>query len=264
MVRSLLLRGMLAGLLAGILAFGFGWLLGEPQVDRAIAFEEQHAPAEPLPAHDAMPGMAHDTAMAAHDHGEVELVSRGVQSTLGLLTGVLVYGVALGGLFALVFAFAYGRVALPGARALSACLALAGFVAVVLVPALKYPPNPPAVGDPGTIAYRTQLFFLMLGLSLSGLAFAGSLRAQLAERLGAWNGTLAAGGVYGAVVILAVAVLPAVNEVPADFPADLLWSFRLGSLGIQLVLWTVIGIVFGAFAERCLEPRRFGTVLRPA
>ena len=43
MVGNLLLRGMLVGIFAGILAFGFAKIYGEPQVDRAIAFEEQTA-----------------------------------------------------------------------------------------------------------------------------------------------------------------------------------------------------------------------------
>ena len=41
MVRNLLIRGMLVGLLAGLLVFAFGRFFGEPQVDRAIAFETQ-------------------------------------------------------------------------------------------------------------------------------------------------------------------------------------------------------------------------------
>src|ERR1700761_7607089 len=83
MVGSLILRGLLVGLVAGLLAFGFAKFVGEPQVDRAIAFEAQM---------DAAKG----------DAPEPELVSREVQSSIGLLTGVLVYGTAIGGLFALV------------------------------------------------------------------------------------------------------------------------------------------------------------------
>ena len=90
MVRSLLIRGMIVGVIAGLLAFGFAKVFGEPQVDSAIAFEGQ--------MHQAM-----------HMGEEAELVSREVQSTIGLFTGVVVYGTAFGGLFALVFAYAYGR-----------------------------------------------------------------------------------------------------------------------------------------------------------
>jgi hypothetical protein len=100
MVGNLLIRGMLVGLVAGLLVFSFGKLFGEPQVDRAIAFEtvmdEAKAKAE----------MANGMVMKL----EPELVSREVQASIGLFTGVVVYCTAFGGLFALVFAFAYGRV----------------------------------------------------------------------------------------------------------------------------------------------------------
>ena len=261
MVRTLLVRGMLVGLVAGLLAFGVGRLFGEPQVDRAIAFEEQseHAAGE---VHEMAMGAGQAAAMAAapahaagaHEH-EAALVSRGVQSTLGLFTGVVVFGTALGGLFALVFAFAYGRVGRLGPRAVAALLAAAGFLAVVLVPALKYPPNPPAVGAPDTIVYRTELYFFMLLVSVAALILAVSLGRQLAGRYGTWNGTLAGAAVFLAIIVVAQLLLPTVNEVPARFPADVLWYFRITSLGMQAVLWTTIGLGFGMLTERSLMPR---------
>ncbi len=151
MVRSLLVRGMLAGFLASVLAFGFAKMVGEPQVEAAIAVEEQMA--------EAMGG--------SHAHEMPELVSRDVQSGLGLLVGLGVFGSAVGGLFALGFAAVYGRVGAIGARATSLMLALLCYIAIVLVPFLKYPPNPPGVGDPSTIGMRTALFFTMIGLSLA-------------------------------------------------------------------------------------------------
>jgi predicted cobalt transporter CbtA len=254
MVRALLVRGMLVGCFAGLLAFGFGKLLGEPQVDRSIAFEEQleHAGGE---AHEMAMGRVSDTAMAgAHEHEE-ELVGRGVQSTIGLFTGVVVYGTALGGLFALVFAFTYGRIGRLSPQTLAALLAAAGFVAMVLVPAVKYPPNPPAVGASDTIAYRTEFYFFMLVVSLAALVLAVSIGRQLAGRYGAWNSTLAGAAVFLVVIVVAQLLLPTVNEVPAQFPADVLWSFRMTSLGMQIVLWTTIGLGFGMLTERNLVPR---------
>lgn len=90
MVGKLLMRGMLAGIVAGLLTFGFARIVGEPQVDQAISFGEKV---------DAANGEA----------PEPELVSRHTQAGVGLLTGVVTYGAAFGGLFSLVFAFAYGR-----------------------------------------------------------------------------------------------------------------------------------------------------------
>ena len=72
----------------------------------------------------------------------------------------------------------------------------------------------------------------------------------LAARLGTWNATIAAVGAYLLVVLIGGALLPVVDETPADFPATVLYDFRIASLGLHLVLWTALGLVFGALAER--------------
>ena len=159
MTGKLLIGGMLAGLVAALLSFSFLKIVGEPYVDRAIAFEsameeakakakaeEAAAKGQPIPVEPAEP----------------ELVSRPVQSSIGLLTGVGVYSTAFGGLFALVFALAYGRIGELGARATSALLAGLGFVSVYVTPMLKYPANPPAVGLSETIEIRTSLYFALI------------------------------------------------------------------------------------------------------
>ena len=154
MVRTLLVRGMLVGIVAGLLSFGFLKVYGEPQVDRAIAFESQQNEAKAA-AEKAKGGHMH---MSEED--EPELVSRSVQAGLGLLTAVMIYSVAFGGLFGLAFAFANGR--LPGAlspQAVSVLLAATGFIAIYLVPNLKYPANPPSVGDPETIGTAHRALF---------------------------------------------------------------------------------------------------------
>ncbi|RXS83947.1 hypothetical protein EST92_12530 [Streptomyces sp. TM32] len=232
-IRALLVRGMLAGLAAGVVALGVAFLLGEPQVDAAIAFEEAHS----------------------HEH-EMEVVSRGLQSTAGLATGVLVYGVALGGIAALAFCFALGRIGRFGARATAVLLSGAALLAVYLVPFLKYPANPPSVGDPDTIGTRTTLYFLMMLLGVLLAVAATILGRRLAPKLGNWNATVAAAAAFVVAVGLAYAFLPAVNEVPADFSATLLWQFRLSAIAIQLVLWTAFGLVFGHLAERVLPARQ--------
>jgi predicted cobalt transporter CbtA len=230
-VGRLLLRGMLVGLFAGLLAFGIARVFGEPQVDRAIAFEEQEA-------------------QARHEMPEPELVSRETQAGIGLFTGVAVYSTALGGLFALVFAFVYGRVGRLDAQGTAALLALAGFVALVLVPGVKYPANPPAVGSAETIGYRTELYFVMQVLSLIAAAGAVTLARGLRARFGAWTACVAAGAVYLVAVIAVEVALPAINEVPESFSAAVLWDFRVAALGMQVVIWAVLGLAFGALAAR--------------
>jgi hypothetical protein len=105
MAKTLLIRGMLVGIAAGFVAFLVGKLFGEPSVAAAIAVEGAHAHA----------GGAVE---------EPEEVSRGVQSTIGLLTATTVFGIGIGGVFALVFGFAQGRIVRLGARGLAGVLAL--------------------------------------------------------------------------------------------------------------------------------------------
>lgn len=248
MVGKLLVRGMLAGVVAGVLAFGFARTYGEPQVAQAISLEEHEAHEEAHDAHDAAPAEPH----AAHVHEE-ELVSRPTQAGIGLFTGVVVFGAAVGGLFSLVFAYAYGRVGKLGVRALSTWLALAAFVALALVPNLKYPANPPSVGLGETIGYRTGLFFLLIAISVTVMVFALKIRAALAARLGAWNASIAGAGLFVAMIAVVLNVMPPLNEVPAAFPAVLLWQFRLSALGMQLLMWSTIGLLFGGLVERGLR-----------
>jgi hypothetical protein len=227
MVRRLLVRGLIVGAVAGVLAFVVAYVLGEPQIQRAIDFENAAGPA---------------------------LVSRGVQRSIGLLTGSVVLGAALGGFFALVFAWAYGRVGTFGPRALAALLGAGAFLTITLVPFTKYPANPPGVGDPDTIDRRTLLFVAMIVISLLAAVAAWRIRRRLLDRFGSWNAGLLAIAAFIAVIAVAQLILPAVHETPGGFPADVLYRFRLASLGINLMLWTAIGLGFGAAAERVLSP----------
>ena len=240
MVRSLLIRGMCVGFVAGLLVFGFARVFGEPQVDRAIAFETAMDDAR----------MQADAAKGVHDMPDAELVSRPMQASYGLLTGVMVYSTAFGGLFALIFAFANGRASTLGPRGVSALLALTGFIAFYLVPNLKYPANPPSVGQPDTIGIRTELYFAMMALSIAAMIVAVVIRKRLVARLGVWEAATIAAAFYIAVVVGAAAILPSIGEVPAGFPAMVLWRFRLDSLAMQAIMWAALGLGFGALTER--------------
>ena len=242
MVRTFLVRGMLVGMVAGLVSFGFLKLYGEPQLDRARAFETQ------LEGATAAAEKAGASASDAHEH---ELVSRPVQAGIGLLTGVVIYCTAFGGLFGLAFAFAHGRVGgslTP--QAMSALLAATGFVVVALVPSLKYPASPPTVGDPETIGLRTALYFVMIAVSIAAALAAASLKRALLPRLGDWNATLIAAGAYAVLAVLAAFALPTIDEVPGEFPAAVLWQFRIASIGAQVIMWTTIGLLFGMLAQR--------------
>jgi phosphate/sulfate permease len=243
MEKRIIARGLLSGALGGVLAFLFARIFVEPVIDQAIAYEDAAAEAA---AH------AHGT----HEHG-VELFTRGVQANIGMGFGVLAFSIAMGALFAVAYCVAYGRVGNISPRLLSVLLAGGMFLSLYVIPFLKYPASPPALSLDDTIRQRTLLYLLMVVLSaalLIGAVYAGR---RLAAQLGAWNATLVAAGGYVVAVAVVMLVLPSIHETPGDFPADVLYEFRLYSLGTQLVMWAAIGLVFAPMVARLLgETRR--------
>ena len=272
MVRALVLRGVGAGALAGLVAFVFARIFAEPLIQAAIDYET---------------GRDDSKAATVGIAGKVEapeLFSRAVQANVGIGLGMVAFGIAVGCFFAVAFCMSYGRTGRIRPRQLSLLVAVAGFVTLYLVPFLKYPANPPAIGNPDTIGDRSALY---LGMIVASVAFAGIavwLGQKLQPRLGNWNAGLL--GALAFIVLCAVvrALLPALGELSANaevsgsvltetpqpltdasgaivypgFDADLLFKFRLYSLGAQAILWTVLGVVFAPLGERVLAPNGAG------
>jgi predicted cobalt transporter CbtA len=222
---------MLVGLVAGLIVFAFARWTGEPRLDRAIAFEANMDQVRGEPA-------------------EPELVSRKIQRGIGLLTGAVVYSSALGGIFGLIFAYSQGRFSVSSPRTLALWIAILGFISVALVPFLKYPANPPSVGSPETIGMRTAAYFLAIALSLASMTLSLQLGRRFTRRFGVWNGSLLAAFLFALLTVTLFSFLPAIDEVPRDFPASLLWQFRTASLEMQSLLWGTIGVLFGWLTER--------------
>ena len=186
MEKQIIWRALLAGAAAGVLSFIFARIFVEPAIESAIGYEDGIGAAR-----EALGG-----ASAGHDHGGFEGFTRGVQANIGMGLGVLAFSLAMGALFAVVFAVTYGRVGRVSARLLSLYVAGGMLLSLYLVPALKYPPSPPALSLDETIQQRTLLYLLMV--VVSGALFVGAvyLGRQLVDRWGAWNATLAAAGAY--------------------------------------------------------------------
>lgn len=259
--RTFLVRGLLAGLIAGIVAFVVAFTVGEPPIDTAIGLEEAaaaEAPAEPAVdeahTHSHADG-EHDHSHAAtdqaadeseeghtHSHGDEEGgITRTTQKTWGLATATIAIGVALGGIIALVAAAVAGRLGRLTVVASTALVTALGFVAYALVPFLKYPAAPPAVGSGDTIGQRTAYYFTFALISIVAMVAAVALGRRLAAARGAWTGVVVAGVGYVVVVAVAALAMPTVNEL-GDFPADVLWEFRISSLLTLAALWGSLGV----------------------
>lgn len=242
--RNFLIRGLLAGFIAGLFAFGVAYTVGEPQVDAAIAVEAADSAAEPAPATD---GHTH-----SHDEDGGTEVSRDNQSTWGLATGTLAVGTVLGGLVGLASAFAVGRLGRLRPGQSTAAIALVGFIAVGLVPFLKYPATPPAVGNPDTISDRTLEYFAMQAISVLAAIGAVLLGRRLLADFTVYRAVLIAGGSYLVIVVVAGLLLPTVNEI-GDFPADTLWYFRRASLFTLAIMWGAIGVILAGLIGRLYQ-----------
>lgn len=261
MEKQIIWRGLLAGALAGVLAFLFARIFVEPRIDLAIEYEDGVSA-----AHEVMAG--HADSGHGHSHGDGAGFDRAVQMNIGMGLGVLLFSLAIAAIFAVVFAVAYGRVGSVSARMLSVYIAGGMLLSLYIVPTLKYPASPPALSLDETIRQRTLLYLLMVVLSAALLLGAVYLGRQLVRKLGTWNATLAAGGAYLAAVAVLMVVLPGIHETPGPlvddagtivyggFPADVLYEFRLYSLGTQVVIYTTIAVAFGAMAAKLLDRRR--------
>jgi predicted cobalt transporter CbtA len=238
---SLLVRGLIVGLFAGLLAGTFAYVMGEPHIDSAIAIEEAAGAAH---THDANG----NTVQAEPE--EEPLVSRDGQRA-GLFLATSLYGVALGGIFAVGFTLLRRRLRTSSDSYAALGLAAAGYVGIVLVPFLKYPPNPPAVGDPETITKRTITYLLTLVIGLLAV-WASVAASRWSARFGSapWIRLAVGGAALLATVVAAYLILPTINEVPGSFPATLLWKFRLASLGTQTTLWLLLGLGYAAAIDR--------------
>ncbi|MEV5651159.1 CbtA family protein [Nocardia sp. NPDC052254] len=270
MEKRIIGRGVLVGAIGGLLAFLFARILAEPIINRAIDYEggrdEAHTQLEQAAGH-SMPGME-----------ETELFTRSVQSNIGIGFGMIIFGAAMGALFAVVYCLFIGRVGKLTPRNLALCLAGGMFAVLYAVPFFKYPANPPSIGNPDTIKERTGLYLLMVVISAVAAVGAVWLGRRLQARLGNWTATIVAGLAFVVVVTAIAALLPALGHLAANralgdaatetprpltdasgkivypgFPADDLYYFRFYSFAAQVILWTVIGVGFASLA-----PRLFG------
>ena len=224
---------VVVGLLAGIAAAVFATVAAEPSIEAAIAIEEAHRP----PA----------------DHGE-PLVRRSDQRGIGLLAGYALTGGGFGLLFGVAFAVSARRSSDWFRLALAVGSALAA--ALTVLPWLKYPPNPPAVGDPSTLAQRQGLYGGLVAVS-AVLLLAATYGWRRLRRSG-WSEHRAVAALAGSVAVGGLAVLALFPPAPdpVELPAGLVWSFRLASLGANLLLWAVLTLGFGLVAAEA-RARRF-------
>jgi hypothetical protein len=267
--RRFIVRGLLAGAIGGLLAFVFARIFAEPQIQQAIDYES---------GRDAAQAVLDKAAGITSEAAGSDIFGRTVQANVGIGVGIIVFGAAMGALYAVAYVLACGRTGNLRPRTLALLVALGGFLGFYLIPFIKYPANPPAIGHEETIRDRGGLYLLMVVASIAFLILAVWLGQKLKPRFGNWNATLLAG--LACVVALGIVMfaLPSFGHLSANvheygrratetplplknaqgqivypgFPADVLFSFRLYSVAAQAIMWAAIGLCFAPMAERLL------------
>lgn len=219
---------LLTGLISGVTLGGINLVAVEPFVDQAIDLEIQEAIEE---------GEEIDFEEVA----EYRTWQKGGQVLAG---GIM--GLSLGSLFALVFAFSWSS--LRGSSGVKKGLFLAAIMWFILflIPFLKYPANPPAVGDPDTIYLRQSLYLLFVAASGLGALALAFLYKKLGNRT--YRNFLVP-AVYAAYISAIFIAMPP-NPDPITIPMDLVNSFRIASASTMTIFWFILGALFGAFWDR--------------
>jgi predicted cobalt transporter CbtA len=221
---TILKAAIIAGLLAGLTVAVFHLVVTEPIIDQAIAMEEQQA-------------------HSGGDHEE-PIVSRRVQKG-GLVLGYLLYGLTWALPFGVVYQLAQRWMPVKSRMARGLLLAFLAYWSVCLLPFLKYPANPPGVGDPDTIGYRQTLYASFLALSMVVAALSPWLGHATARALGVRGTPWIPIGVCLLILSTAVyAVMPS-NPDAVAMPADLVRNFRVLSFAGLTLFWIVLGFLFG-------------------
>jgi len=219
-----------AGAFAGLIHGTVNFVIVEPYLDQAIGFENQSLFAS---------GEEEDTL-----DFQIEYEGYRVWQKSGQILAGVILGISVGSLFGIVFALS--RNSLPGNNNVKKALVLAGimWVTIYLIPFLKYPANPPTVGDGETVVLRAILYLSFI--AISGIGAFGfyklSKKFQNKKKLVA----LAGYGIFISVIFFAMPENP--DEITA--PMNLVNEFRMMSvLGVSS-FWVSIGIILGFFWNR--------------
>jgi hypothetical protein len=156
-----ILRGLAAGAAGGFVAALFVRFVTETQIGFALQFEE--ATGLGLPP------------------GEAAEFSRGTQHWGGM-AATLIFGTVMGLVLGVAVAALHHRLRGRSEFDRGLKVAVGAFVAVSLIPGLKYPPNPPTVGNPDSIESRTTQYLLLMAAAIAIVFIAWWIWERLSER----------------------------------------------------------------------------------
>ncbi len=156
----------------------------------------------------------------------------------GGLLAALLAGIAYSALYTLVYILSKS---IDKGVKRAVILASIIWIVIYLMPAIKYPANPPAVGDPDTIYYRQIIFvtyMLISGISALALAL---IRVRLTNSNNKIRRDAAIITSYSLIMFTAYMLMPN-NPDPINIDSSILLGFRVSSALTVLVLWLMLGL----------------------
>ncbi len=221
---------LVSGFVAGVIHGAVNLVIVEPYLDEAIEIENQNLFAT---------GLAEDTPQFWAEYSSY----RDWQKSGQLLAGGIL-GMSIGALFGIVFA--YSRNSLPKGHTIKKTFVLAAimWLTIFLIPFLKYPANPPTVGDVDTVVLRSILYLSFI--AISGFSAVGFF--ILYKKLQNKKKGLAFVGY--AVFITTVFFIMPVNPDEVKAPIDLVNGFRAMSVIAVTTFWIAEAIIFGMLWQK--------------
>ena len=221
---------LVSGFGAGVIHGAVNLVIVEPYLDEAIEIENQNLFAT---------GLAEDTPQFWAEYSSY----RDWQKSGQLLAGGIL-GMSIGALFGIVFA--YSRNSLPKGHTVKKTFVLAAimWLTIFIIPFLKYPANPPTVGDVDTVVLRSILYLSFI--AISGFSAVGFF--ILYKKLQNKKKGLAFVGY--AVFITTVFFIMPVNPDEVKAPMDLVNSFRIMSVIAVTTFWIAEAIIFGMLWQK--------------
>lgn len=205
----IILRGALSGAVAGVLGFVFAKIFAEPAINQAIAYESGRE--------DILAALNKAAGRVVAPDGP-EIFSRSIQATIGVGSGIVAFSAAMGALVAVAYVVMHGRFNVRP-RNLAWMIAGFGFLGVYLLPFVKYPANPPAIGHTFTITARGQLYLAMVACSLVLLGLAVYAAYKLAPRLGPVAAVVLSAVGFLVVFGVLIGLLPSLGDLSANVAA---------------------------------------------
>jgi predicted cobalt transporter CbtA len=226
LVGITLSSGVIAGIILALLNLG----IVEPTIDKAISLEVQKQ------------------VSSGENVNMSELIDYRYWQKAGAFAGGSIYGAGLASLFGVIFVFARNK--LPGKNNKQKAIFLAGIMWFVLflMVALKYPANPPAVGDPETIYYREILYVAYI--MTSGFVALGMAVIWIRTRMNSKRIIIPL--MYAAIMVTAYFVMPS-NPDKIEISMNLIQTFRILTAITIGVFWGTMGLIFGSLWDKFLS-----------